>query len=123
MATLFLLLVSVEATSSAMGLTALNLFSTVAVASASSSSRHNAAAAAVVFSNVHPRRDTAGNIIDAHDGNYELVNGTWYYWAMGYGLCNDTGKSTAAAQSVATALPIQSVCGPPLTFLTTAGRR
>eukprot|EP01043_Picozoa_sp_COSAG02_P092402 COSAG02_NODE_29022_length_577_cov_1.081590_1_plen_130_part_10 len=53
------------------------------------------AAAAVAepatFSNIEPRRDTAGQIIDAHDGNYLFTNGTWWYFAMGYGLCNDTG--------------------------------
>ena len=49
------------------------------------------AAATATFSNIEPRRDTQGQIIDAHDGNYQLVNGTWWYFAMGYGLCNDTG--------------------------------
>jgi hypothetical protein len=46
--------------------------------------------AAVQFSNVEPRRSN-GSIIDAHDGNYLKLNDTWYYWGMGYGLCNDTG--------------------------------
>lgn len=50
-----------------------------------------AAATPSIFSNVEPRRDNAGNIIDAHDGNYIFQNGTWWYFAMGYGLCNDTG--------------------------------
>ena len=41
------------------------------------------AAAAVEFSNINPRRSAAtGQIIDAHDGNYLQINGTWYYWGM-----------------------------------------
>ena len=45
------------------------------------------------FSNVAPRRSaTDGSIIDAHDGNYvQDADGTWWYFGMGYGLCNDTG--------------------------------
>ena len=50
-----------------------------------------AAADGVTFSNVLPRTDTAGAIIDAHDGNYVFDGEKWWYFAMGYGLCPDTG--------------------------------
>lgn len=46
---------------------------------------------AVQYDNTKPRRDTAGAIIDAHDGNYVAHAGRWFYFAMGYGLCLDTG--------------------------------
>ena len=39
----------------------------------------------VHFSNVSPRRDAAGAIIDAHDGNYLLDpdRSKWWYFGMG----------------------------------------
>ena len=52
----------------------------------------------VSYSNVRPRRDTAGNIIDAHDGNYVYDGVKWWYFAMGYGLCADTGTINGCDQ-------------------------
>ena len=51
-------------------------------------------ATAVTFSNIHPRRNSSGEIIDAHDGSYRQWGGTgnpWYYYAMGYGTCKQDG--------------------------------
>lgn len=44
---------------------------------------------AVTISNVRPRTNVSGQIMDAHDGTYNLwtPNGPWYYYAMGYGTC------------------------------------
>jgi hypothetical protein len=42
------------------------------------------------ISNVVPRRNSTGEVIDAHDGSYQQWGGPgnpWYYYAMGYGLC------------------------------------
>ena len=47
-------------------------------------------AAVVTISNVLPRRDAAGALMDLHDGTILRINGTYYYWGMGYGLCNVT---------------------------------
>ena len=53
----------------------------------------------LTFSNVAARRDVNGVIMDAHDGSYRQfdVNGSklWYYYAMGYGLCTENGKSAS----------------------------
>jgi beta-xylosidase len=43
----------------------------------------------VTISNVIPRRDTDGNIIDAHDGNVFLYDGLYYYYGASYGLCQE----------------------------------
>ena len=43
----------------------------------------------VTISNVIPRRDTDGNIIDAHDGNVLLYDGLYYYYGPSYGLCKE----------------------------------
>ena len=45
------------------------------------------------YSNVQPRVDTAGRIIDGHDGNYvyDETRKRWFAYLMGYGLCSDTG--------------------------------
>ena len=69
----------------------LALAASLACSAAAAAPPAAAAATSATFSNIEPRRDTHGQIIDAHDGNYQLVNGTWHYFAMGYGLCNDTG--------------------------------
>ena len=50
-----------------------------------------ALAGGTAYSNVIPRTDRDGKIIDAHDGNYVFHEGKWWYFAMGYGLCSDTG--------------------------------
>jgi beta-xylosidase len=44
----------------------------------------------VTISNVVPRRDTAGNIMDAHDGNaYLHDDGLYYYFSASYGSCKE----------------------------------
>lgn len=43
----------------------------------------------VTISNVVPRLDNTGQILDAHDGDVVLFNGTYYYFAAGYGLCTE----------------------------------
>lgn len=54
----------------------------------------SAVAYAVLLSNVAPRRDTAGNIIDAHDGNVLFIGGQYHYYAAGYGLCLERNSTT-----------------------------
>ena len=48
---------------------------------------------AVTFSNVLPRYNITGDIMDAHDGSYNqwVPGGPWYYYAMGYGTCKQGG--------------------------------
>ena len=47
-----------------------------------------ASAAAVNISNVVPRRDAAGAIMDMHDGNMHVgSDGTYFWYAAGYGGC------------------------------------
>ena len=44
----------------------------------------------VTWSNVLPRHNVTGDIMDAHDGSYNQWGGPgtpWYYYAMGYGTC------------------------------------
>ena len=48
----------------------------------------------VAFSNVAPRLDAQGRIMNAHDGTTRRYapGGRFYYHAMGYPSCNETGK-------------------------------
>ena len=43
----------------------------------------------ITISNLKPRTNITGEIMDAHDGTYNQwePNGPWYYYAMGYGTC------------------------------------
>ncbi|CAF1492715.1 unnamed protein product [Rotaria magnacalcarata] len=41
----------------------------------------------VTISNIIPRRDTNGTIMDAHDGSIFLYDGLYYYYGASYGLC------------------------------------
>jgi len=43
----------------------------------------------VTISNVIPRRDTDGNILDAHDGKVFLYDGLYYFFGPSYGLCKE----------------------------------
>ena len=43
----------------------------------------------VNISNVLPRLDTTGAIMDMHDGNMVVKDGTWYWYAAGYGGCRE----------------------------------
>eukprot|EP01052_Picozoa_sp_SAG31_P013113 SAG31_NODE_783_length_12123_cov_5.272130_1_plen_90_part_00 len=46
-----------------------------------------ARASAANISNVLPRRDTSGAIMDMHDGNVHVGDdGTYYWYAAGYGV-------------------------------------
>ena len=38
---------------------------------------------AATFSNVSPRKDTTGAIVNAHDGQIVKENGTFYWFAAG----------------------------------------
>ena len=39
----------------------------------------------VTINNVEPRRDVAGEIIDAHDGCLQFFNGRYYLYGTAYG--------------------------------------
>jgi hypothetical protein len=45
------------------------------------------------ISNVQPRRDIHGDILDAHDGCLEFFNGTYYLYGTRYGNTDGFGKS------------------------------
>jgi hypothetical protein len=45
----------------------------------------------VTISNIEPRRDTTGAIVDAHDGNLLFANGRYYLYGTAYG--NSAGYS------------------------------
>lgn len=67
------------------------------------SARSAPSPASLLHSNVAPRRDVSGSIMDAHDGSYRFFTaaggtGKWYYYAMGYGLCKEDGVSCQAAR-------------------------
>eukprot|EP00698_Gefionella_okellyi_P002081 TRINITY_DN11960_c0_g1_i1.p1 TRINITY_DN11960_c0_g1~~TRINITY_DN11960_c0_g1_i1.p1 ORF type:complete len:390 (-),score=94.49 TRINITY_DN11960_c0_g1_i1:847-1995(-) len=51
----------------------------------------------VTISNVIPRRDTAGQIMDAHDGNIFLKDGVYYYYAASYGDCQEPAGTSGCA--------------------------
>ena len=52
-------------------------------------------AAVVNISNVEPRRDTSGQIMDMHDGNMHIgEDGTYYWYAAGYGGCPEKSGPT-----------------------------
>lgn len=44
-------------------------------------------ASVVQISNLEPKRDIGGEIVNAHDGTYRLLDGYWYYHSAEYGLC------------------------------------
>ena len=48
---------------------------------------------AAEISNLQPRRDIKGEIIDAHDGCLEFFNGTYYLYGTRYGRTDGFGKS------------------------------
>ena len=47
----------------------------------------------VTLSNVQPRRDTKGRIVDAHDGSLEYFKGRYYLYGTHYGNTNGLGKT------------------------------
>jgi hypothetical protein len=46
--------------------------------------------AAGAISNILPRTDTAGAIVNAHDGQIVHENGTYYWFAAGYDACHES---------------------------------
>eukprot|EP01060_Flectonema_neradi_P023533 TRINITY_DN317_c0_g1_i2.p1 TRINITY_DN317_c0_g1~~TRINITY_DN317_c0_g1_i2.p1 ORF type:complete len:346 (+),score=66.95 TRINITY_DN317_c0_g1_i2:52-1089(+) len=42
-----------------------------------------------VISNVDPRKDTTGSILNAHDGNILHMYGEYYWYSIGYGDCTE----------------------------------
>ena len=51
---------------------------------------------AATVSNLIPRTDTAGQIVNAHDGQIVHENGTYYWFAAGYDACHESaGLATA----------------------------
>jgi hypothetical protein len=49
--------------------------------------------AVVTISNVEPRRDTTGEIIDAHDGCLQFFNGRFYLYGTAYGTNDGYGDA------------------------------
>lgn len=49
----------------------------------------------VVISNILPRRDVSGEIMDCHDGNIEYEGGVFLLYCMAYGPCHNTACATA----------------------------
>jgi beta-xylosidase len=54
-------------------------------------------ASPVVISNVSPRRDTAGAILDAHDSKIVLVGGVYHWFAASYGNCTEPAGNSGCA--------------------------
>jgi hypothetical protein len=55
-------------------------------------------AGVVNISNVLPRRDSSGAIMDMHDGNVHIgSDGTYYWYAAGYGGCPERNSTTGCA--------------------------
>lgn len=48
----------------------------------------------ITISNVIPRRDTDGNILDVHDGKVFLHDGLYYFFGPSYGLCKEPSGSS-----------------------------
>ena len=47
-----------------------------------------------MISNISPRRDTDGNILNAHDGNIILIDGEYHWYSVGFDDCvEDPGCS------------------------------
>eukprot|EP01116_Phalansterium_solitarium_P010020 TRINITY_DN24401_c0_g1_i1.p1 TRINITY_DN24401_c0_g1~~TRINITY_DN24401_c0_g1_i1.p1 ORF type:complete len:347 (-),score=107.94 TRINITY_DN24401_c0_g1_i1:115-1155(-) len=59
----------------------------------------SAIATQVTISNVLPRKDTDGVIMDIHDGNTLLINGTYYYYGASYGLCKEPAGPNGCADA------------------------
>ncbi len=54
-------------------------------------------AAPVTISNASPRRDTAGDIMDAHDSKFVHVDGVYYWFAASYGKCKEPAGNSGCA--------------------------
>ena len=65
----------------------------------------------VQISNTLPRRNSTGEIIDAHDGSYNQWGGPgtpWYYYAMAYSSCKEQAGDGCGGSARA---PGQAACG------------
>ena len=51
----------------------------------------------MTLSNVVPRVDTNGNILDAHDGNIVYYDGLYYFFGPSYGLCREPAGPSGCA--------------------------
>ncbi len=51
----------------------------------------------VTISNVQPRRDTQGTILDAHDGKVLFKDGVYYWYAASYGTCQEPAGSSGCS--------------------------
>eukprot|EP01043_Picozoa_sp_COSAG02_P052521 COSAG02_NODE_5672_length_4140_cov_2.941351_1_plen_543_part_10 len=61
------------------------------------------------FSNVVPRVDTNGQIVNAHDGQIVKENGTYYWFAAGYDSCSEFSGLNGCAGC--NGVPIGPACG------------
>ena len=62
-----------------------------------------AAGKLVTFSNVEPRRNASGSIINAHDGTTRRYGGPgspFYYHSIGYPACGEPGKISGCNQCI-----------------------
>jgi len=62
-----------------------SVFSIAALTTSCDGKRPEEKARAVTINNVEPRRDVAGEIIDAHDGCIQFFNGHYYLYGTAYG--------------------------------------
>jgi hypothetical protein len=56
----------------------------------------------VTFSNVEPKRNASGAIMNAHDGTIQRYapGGAFFYHAMGYPACNETGAVNGCTKCI-----------------------
>jgi hypothetical protein len=66
---------------------------------------------AATFSNVVPRKDAAGKIVNAHDGQIIHQNGTYYWFAAGYDACLESPGLNGCAGCSASKTGIGPGCG------------
>jgi hypothetical protein len=64
---------------------------------------------AATVSNLIPRTDTAGQIVNAHDGQIVHENGTYYWFAAGYDACHESAGLNGCAGC--SGKPIGPDCG------------
>lgn len=64
-------------------------------------------ARSVTISNILPRRDVNGQIMDIHDGNTLYLDGTYYYYGASYGLCHEFDGDNGCANTTVGACGFQ----------------
>ena len=62
-----------------------------------------------IISNVEPRVDTTGAIVNAHDGQIVHENGTYFWFAAGYDDCTESSGLNGCAGCAG--IPIGPACG------------